>query len=43
LVGDVVEKRLDLAGACTRLSVQPLAQHYALIAITEPRLARPVG
>ena len=42
LVGDVVEKRLDLAGARARFGAQPLAQHHPLIAIAEPRLARPV-
>ena len=42
LVGDVVKEALDLAGARTRLGTQPLAQRHPLIAIAEPRFARPV-
>ena len=43
LVGDVIEKALDLAGRRLRLGAQALAQHDALIAVSEPRLADPVG
>jgi hypothetical protein len=43
LVGNIVEKSLDLAGGRARLCAQPLRQHHTLIAIAKPRLAGPIG
>jgi len=43
LVRDVVEKALDLSRRRACFCVQPLGQRIALIAISEPRLARPIG